>query len=433
MLAIAALLFGLAVISFSLREFSRSRLEDLCQSRGNPERFGQILLAHQRVLLVVEISLFILLVLAAWSAASHSYFASFRVPDTGGIGDRILWLLRIVGSLGLATTIAVLLPWTVARVQGEWILYRTWPLLSIVYSVSTPVWAFAGQVDRLMHRVFGVPEPDSAAAASLLTDELRTVVDESQREGVIQSNASTMIHRVVDLHTEDVASIMTPRTDIVTIPASTTIRQAIDFVVSEGYSRVPVIRERVDDIVGILYARDLLACAVDDSAEAAERTVETIVREVLYAPESQGIDDLLDAMRQKKVHMAIIVDEYSGVSGLVTLEDILEEIVGEIADEYDEDQQSMVTRHQDGRIEVDARLHIDDLNDEFNLQIPEDEEFDTIGGFLLSRFGRIPVNGETYQWEALTLTVLEADERRLIRIRIDVDSEQPHVAVQKHG
>jgi CBS domain containing-hemolysin-like protein len=121
------------------------------------------------------------------------------------------------------------------------------------------------------------------------------------------------------------------------------------------------------------------------------------------------------------------------VSGLVTLEDILEEIVGEIADEYDEDQQSMVTRHQDGRIEVDARLHIDDLNDEFNLQIPEDEEFDTIGGFLLSRFGRIPVNGETYQWEALTLTVLEADERRLIRIRIDVDSEQPHVAVQKHG
>ena len=137
-------------------------------------------------------------------------------------------------------------------------------------------------------------------------------------------------------------------------------------------------------------------------------------------------------MRQKKVHMAIVVDEYSGVSGLVTLEDILEEIVGEISDEYDEEEQPLVKRHKDGHTEVDARCPIDDLNEEFDLTLPEDEEFDTVGGFLMSCFGRIPETGESHHWQNLKLTVLEADERRVLRIRIDVEVNQPGQEVEQH-
>ena len=142
-----------------------------------------------------------------------------------------------------------------------------------------------------------------------------TVVDESCREGVIQSNASTMIHRVVDLQTEDVAAIMTPRTDMVTIDAGMPLSESLKQMLNNGFSRVPVIRDGIDDIVGILYARDLLAYAVESNSESDSRTVADVAREALYAPESQGIGDLLEAMRQKKVHMAVIVDEYSGVSG----------------------------------------------------------------------------------------------------------------------
>ena len=196
-------------------------------------------------------------------------------------------------------------------------------------------------------------------------------------------------------------------------------------VIRSGFSRVPVIRDRVDEIVGILYARDLLAFAAERPDEVHDASVESIVRDVLYIPESQGIDNLLDSMRQQKVHMAIVVDEYSGVSGLVTLEDILEEIVGEITDEYDHDALPMLERVAEGRTEVDARIHIDELNDEFGLDLPEDEDFDTVGGFLLSRFGRIPKKGEYQHWQNLKLTVLEADDRRLIRVLVEVERIQP--------
>ncbi|MCA9086531.1 MAG: CBS domain-containing protein, partial [Planctomycetaceae bacterium] len=180
------------------------------------------------------------------------------------------------------------------------------------------------------------------------------------------------------------------------------------------------IRDGIDDIVGILYARDLLAVAAGRESENGHvRMVSDIARDVLYAPESQGIGDLLESMRQKKVHMAIIVDEYSGVSGLVTLEDILEEIVGDIADEYDHEETSLWKDHREGMTEVDARYHLDDLNEEFGYEFPEDEEFDTIGGFVLSCFGRIPVPGEHHDWRNLRLIVTDADERRLIRVRIE--------------
>ncbi|GAB5442132.1 MAG: hypothetical protein Fues2KO_24810 [Fuerstiella sp.] len=413
----------LMTLCFSLRDFSRSRLEQICKERRKVRRFGDILQSHERNLLVLEMLLLLLLIAMTWFATQNTYFDIFRYPINPDVWATVAWAGRLLSGSAALLLLLVVLPWTISRVRGEILLYRTWPLVRWMGRLTIPVWKFACHLDRIVHRVFAEPEPDSDEVTSLLTDELLTVVDESRREGVIHSNASTMIHRVVDLQKEDVAAIMTPRTDMVTIDANLTVAQALLEMLQNGFSRVPVIRDGVDDIVGILYARDLLAHASAEGTETAQSLkVHEIARDVLYAPESQGIGDLLEAMRQQKVHMAIVVDEYSGVSGLVTLEDILEEIVGDISDEYDAEDENLLKEHAEGRTEVDARYHLDDLNEEFGFAFPEDEEFDTIGGFVLSCFGRIPSPGETHFWNEMKLTVVEADERQIKRVRIEGDA-----------
>ncbi len=429
---LAAAVFWLTLICFSLRDFSRSRLEEICQDHDKLDRFGSILRNREKSLLICEFCLLLTLVVTLWSAFATPYFQSFGIPSVLQWQTVTLWLCRVTATILVGGLLFVLLPWTLARVRGEAILYRMWPALFVAGKLGDPVWHFAIRMDRMVHRVFGVPEPNADQVASLLTEELLTIVDESRREGVIQSNVSTMIHRVVDLQTEDVAAIMTPRTDMVTIAADTRLDVALSEMLQNGFSRVPVIRDGIDDIVGILYVRDLLAYASEistngNSGSDDSGTVTDIAREVLYAPESQGIGDLLEAMRQQKVHMAVIVDEYSGVSGLVTLEDILEEIVGDISDEYDSEDDTLWKVHTEGCTEVDARYHLDDLNEEFGYGFPEDEEFDTIGGFALSCFGRIPAVDEEHFWNGLKLTVLEADERRLMRIKIEGNVEPPAV------
>lgn len=412
------LLLVLPLLCFSLRDFSRSTLEEVCEQRGNMTRFGQILKDYERALLICELLLVMLMVCTCLVFASSPAFDLFRIPRQPDLSAGLMWMARIAAAILLLSFVLVAIPWTISRVQGEVFLFRLWPVLELLGFVLSPVWAVVMRLDRIVHRVFGLPEPDSTEATSLLTDELRAVVDEGRREGILQSNASRMIHRVVDLQSEDVAAIMTPRTDMVTIPSDTVLRAALPLMVDQGYSRVPVVGRSVDDVVGILYARDLLAASVSLQSEMDTRSVDSIAREVLYVPESQGIETLLEKMQQQKVHMAIVVDEYSGVSGLVTLEDIIEEIVGDIEDEYDEEEESMIASDGDGGTLVDARFHIDDLNHELNLNLPEDEDFDTIGGFLMSVEGHIPAQGDVIETHGLVFEVLEAGERQLKRIRI---------------
>lgn len=433
-LSTVGILILMTLHCFCLRDFSRGRLEDLCLKKGEPERFSRILQNHDRYLLLSEVVLLVLLLTSAVTANElFLLHGAELVPVEQAFSEKtatswpmLLTVANVIAILIAATFFLVALPWTLARVIGEIWLYHTLPVFNGIYWLLSPIWFFVIRLDRIVHRVFELPEPDSEAATHMLTDELLSVVNESQREGIIQSTASNMIHRVIDLQNEDVASIMTPRTDMVTIDADVPLSEAMSFVLESGFSRMPVIREGIDDIVGILYARDLLSHATSSvdseastSSKAAKQSAADITREVLYAPESQGIGDLLEAMRAKKVHMAIIVDEYSGVSGVVTMEDILEEIVGEISDEYDKQDDTLWKKHSDGVTEVDARYHLDDLNEEYSYGFPEDEEFDTIGGFALSCFGRIPTVGDEQKWNSLKLIIMEADQRSVLKVRIE--------------
>ena len=405
-----------ALAAFSLRDFSRSRLEKLCRASGHKARFSTILKRHEDALLATDV---LLVVLTLLFAALTLSWLNLPIPSALGPADWMSFLTKAILLLLFTTFAVVIVPWSISRVAGEKFLCRYWPLLAGLLAASKPLLSLARKIDTYMHRLSGLREP-SEGDASTLTEEIRTVIDEGQREGVLESQARTMIHRVMELQEEDVAAIMTPRTEMNCIQAGSTLEEARARLLEVGHTRVPVIGDTTDDIIGTLYAKDLLKHVSEANGQSV--TLADIVREPLYVPETTGIDTLLETMKREHVHLAVVIDEYSGVSGLVTLEDVLEEIVGEIVDEYDSAEETGIHDLGSGAIEVDARVHIDDLNEQFSYNLPEDGDFDTIGGFVLSELGRIPQARDDLTWQQLRITVLDADKRKINKLRIEVDA-----------
>ena len=191
-------------------------------------------------------------------------------------------------------------------------------------------------------------------------------------------------------------------------------------MIESGHSRIPVIGDSTDDVLGILYAKDLLKALEPTRSGQAISVLRDIIREPVFVPITTEIPSLLELMKRQKVHIAIVHDEYGGVAGLVTMEDILEEIVGEISDEYDDEQQNdEIHMLSSSTIEVSARVRLDELNRRFDYGFPEDDDFDTVGGFVFSQKGSMPSSGESFTWKKLRLTVLNADARVVKRLRID--------------
>lgn len=414
--AIAGLLFLAssfsAIASYTLRDFSRSRLDEICRGRNNGQRFGLILKRHEQTLLSVE---FVYLVCTTVTAVFVAGRFGLWSPATTGTAAwfpfTAKWLLLLLTFLFTL----VIFPRSLAQVVGEPLLYHTWPLLNGLQTAMRPAQMIVGGINTVLHRLCGRQEPSENDVATL-TEEIRTVVDEGERDGLLESGARTMIHRIMELGDEDAAAVMTPRTDMFSISIDASFQDARSLLVQAGHTRVPVVGESTDDIVGILYAKDLLDYSHEDAPPLSE-----IVREPFYVPETTRIDDLLETMKRKHVHLAIVLDEYGGVAGLVTLEDVLEEIVGEIVDEYDPAEPEPIRRLGPGLAEVDARVHIDDLNEQLGCDLPEDQDYDTAGGFVFSFLGRIPATGETLTCHALRITVLEAGKRKILKLRIETD------------
>lgn len=393
----------------SLREFSRSHLEETCRARGRPELFGVILSGREPVQLAVAI------IHAIAVAAVTAWWVAWWIDERIS-GSAWSWVGVVSSLVAALLLVDVLIPWSVAHVGGEAFLVRCWSLLRGLSVIVAPILTLARWIDRILHRVAGRGEPVTGDLAAL-SEEVRVVVDEGQRGGLLKLAARTMIHRVMDLHDEDVAAVMTPRTDMVCIDVGDTLEEARRKLLDAGHTRVPVVGESTDDIVGILYAKDLLGHLQSEVVEKVPR-LRDIVREPFYIPATTGIDTLLETLKRKQIHLAIVLDEYGGVAGLVTLEDILEEIVGEIEDEYDVVPGKLVQPIRPGVVDIDARAHIDDLNEQFGYGLPEDGDFDTLGGFVMMRLGRIPVSGERLTWEEWQMTIHDADKRRVKLVRV---------------
>jgi len=208
---------------------------------------------------------------------------------------------------------------------------------------------------------------------------------------------------------------MVPRTDITALPEDAPLDQVIDTIVSAGHSRIPVYRESIDNIIGILYAKDLIPVL----AKRAEMDIQALLRTPLFVPESISVDDLLHMLQRRKVHIAVVLDEYGGTAGLVTIEDLIEEIVGEIQDEYDVEE-PMVEKISDDEARIDGRASIDDLTETFGVELDaaDSEQYDTVGGLVYHEIGGVPQVGDTVEVEGLTLTVESTDGRRVGKVLV---------------
>jgi putative hemolysin len=251
-------------------------------------------------------------------------------------------------------------------------------------------------------------------AGTVTEDELMTLVEASQEEGVLEKGERRMIFSIFRLGDTLAREIMVPRIDILALEVTTPLTEAVDALLQSGFSRLPVYEESIDNIQGLLYAKDLLT--VWREGNHLESLID-LLRPAYFVPETKKVDELLAEMQAQRIHMAIVVDEYGGIAGLVTLEDIVEEIVGEILDEYDKAEEMLYQAVGDGEYIFQGRVDLDDFNEIVGSQLPR-EEADTLGGFIYSRIGRVPTGGESVQVENLQLTVEQVSGRRIRKVRV---------------
>jgi len=240
--------------------------------------------------------------------------------------------------------------------------------------------------------------------------ELRELVDMAEASSLIESGESKMIHSVFELGDTSVREVMVPRTDVVYIERTKTLRQAMSLFLRSGFSRIPVAGDDLDEIVGFAYLKDVSKRVFDRQAAQNTERVDSIVRPVFHVPDSKPVDDLLREMQAQRRHIAVVVDEYGGTAGIVTIEDILEEIVGEIADEFDNEEVA-VEELPDGTVRVSSRFPVDDLEDVVGVAV-EDDEVDSVGGLMAKHLGKVPIPGSSVEVEGLLFTAEEAKGRR---------------------
>ncbi|MGE5706952.1 MAG: hemolysin family protein, partial [Bacteroidota bacterium] len=288
------------------------------------------------------------------------------------------------------------------------------PLTAVVWLASPLVRLFTSITNvfvRFFNRGF---RSEHAITPFVTEDEIRMLVDVGHKEGVFEQEETEMIHSVIELGDTTVREIMVPRMDITALSAEATFDEVIKTSIDEGRSRIPIYQETSDNIIGVLYVKDLL-----EFLRTGERPFclpTELIHPAFYVPETKRIDDLLKEMRRAKIHLAIVIDEYGGTAGLVSIEDILEEIVGEIQDEYDSEELQVETL-DDGSMLIDGKLPIDEVNELFRVKLPT-EEFETIGGFVVGLLGRAPTLGEEVTFQQLRIVIDSVEQRRLSRVRI---------------
>ncbi|WMT58447.1 hemolysin family protein [Truepera radiovictrix] len=284
-----------------------------------------------------------------------------------------------------------------------------------VYYLSVvvyPIGRFFTFIANLILRLFRL---ETTANPLITEDELRLMLRSAEESGVIEAHEQEMIRGIIDLEETVVREVMTPRVDVVAISEDATLEELLELVTKHGYSRLPVYSETIDNVRGTVYARDLLAYLGRSEALHTTRVAD-LMTPAQYVPETLSILNLLRDMRARKNHIAIVVDEFGGTAGIVTLEDIIEEITGEIYDETDQEEAAPIVPLDEGVFRIQGSAHLEEVGAELKLTLGEGGEYDTLAGFLISRFGHIPQPGETLDIGTCSFTIEEADERRVISV-----------------
>ncbi len=312
----------------------------------------------------------------------------------------------------LQTLFGELLPKTLTFQRAESVILKAvWPMDCWCW-LTSPIVVMLDGISSFILRLFKVKDPPRHHFVHT-EEELKMLVSASQEEGVLEEEEEEMLHSVFDFSETHASEVMTPRTDMVCITAGATVKEFLDLALNHGLSRLPVYEQNIDSIFGAVHIRDCLRAMTE---QGGDNTVKNLVRNVLIVPENKQVGGLLTEFKKTKTHMAIVVDEYGGTSGLVTIEDLIEELVGEIADEHEADQ-VYIAKQDDGSYLLDAKLSLEEANEELGLHI-EDEEFQTIGGHVFGCLGHEPQAGDHVGNDSYTLWVEEADRHRIIKLRL---------------
>ena len=392
----SALLTGAEAAYFSL---GRARLKRMAGGTGNGD--GAVVIARPHDLLVTLLVGITVINIGAAALAAH-------VAETA-FGPRYGLLVEMLGMIFLLTTFGEVLPMTLAVKYPEQFLAIVRGPVGWLSAALKPVRLVLGGLTALTVRLVG---GERQAQPELSEEELRTLVDVGAREGVVEREEREMIHKVFELEDTLVRSVMVPRTDMFCLDVDTPAPDLLPALREQLHSRVPVYEGSIDVIVGILYTKDLLPYVA--SGLPADFDLRAHLHPPYFVPESKRADTLLQEFQAKKLHMAIVVDEYGGTAGLVALEDLLEELVGEIADEFDEPER-LIQRIDATTFRVSGKLPLEELNTITGLSV-SNEAYDTVGGWVLDLFGRVPRKTERLETPELVVTVEKVERTRVVEV-----------------
>ena len=310
------------------------------------------------------------------------------------------------------------LPVAWSRHGGEAVLVKSLGILRVFYVALWPVVRLLRSFDRVV-KIFHRQEPEEVVKE--LEQDIMSAVEEGAKGGLLSRDERRMIKSVIDVHDTQASNIMTPRTEVVAVEADANLSEVEQIIATEGHSRIPVYEESLDNIVGMLYAKDVL---IHQGRNQESFNVREIMRPAIFVPETKLIVDLLRELKARKVHIVVVLDEYGGTSGLVTIEDILEEIVGEIVDEYEQPEPEPMVSLDECTVEMDAKVRIEELANHFDIEMANNKDVDTIGGLVFSLLGYMPKKGQVINHEQLRFTVLDAEERKINRLKVELQSPE---------
>ena len=413
----------MAIIGFSLATFAATAvialnevawhdLEEYCKQRNRPALFSNIF--DQREQLSLGAHIFQMLSAGVGAVGLVGLLLGNRDPLELKFSETISLITLVALSFVLTGS---WIPWAIATLSSTRFLARTWRWWWVVSSLAWPLLLVGQLVSHLFRRASGQEETEEDEEEAF-EDEILSMVSEGLHDGFIESDAREMIEGVMELHDQDVAMVMTPRSKVDAMEVSTSWQQAVERVVDSGRTRIPIYDQKLDQIVGLLFAKDLLRESL--RSEHKRKPLKKLLREPLLVPETKNLAAMLKQFLRGKTHMAVVQDEYGGVAGVVTIEDVLEEIVGEIQDETDSTRAVDIKVIGSGEVEISGSVHVSRLNQEFGLELPEDQDFDTLAGMILHNLNEVPRPGHKLSLPRFDLEILSANRRQVQTVLIKI-------------
>lgn len=437
--ALVALVLLVSSLHLALRDYSLIKFEAIAARNGGMARVEPVLadvpgnvlaMGFLRVVCHVALTLAVIAAFGVFHVEAPASGPPVLMDSAAGetaagsvtVDFSRLFLAFITASV-LVYLFGTVIPTSVAEHAGERLIYTFAPAIRAVHVLAAPI-RVLGLLDGMIRRLAGV---HAVTEAQEIEEEILSVVSEGEREGSIGETEREMIESVVEFRQLAAKDVMTPRTEVQGLELTDDLRAIREFIERCGHSRIPVYVGDLDHVVGMLYAKDLLKYIAADGSGFRLRP---LLRPAVFVPETKQLTELLRELRARKVHVAIVIDEHGGTTGLVSFEDILEEIVGDIQDEYEPTEPEapeIVVDAAARSAELEARAYVENANEALaplGIAIPERDDYDTVGGYVLDALGRIPLPGERFSTDTYTVTVLEAETTRVTRLRIEAKSPE---------